>query len=481
MHDIPFIGRQEELQTLQQLTTKKTANLVVITGRRRIGKSRLIEEFSKNKAFYSFSGLPPEPKTTAQMQRNEFARQLGQECGLTGLQASDWGDLFTLLAKHTQKGQVIILLDEISWMAHKDKTFLGKLKITWDMYFKKNPKLMLVLCSSVSPWIEKNVLSSTGFFGRINHKIFLEELSLSECNLLFNKTGIKGSPIEKFMLLAVTGGIPWYIELFNPYMPALENIKRLCFEKNGVLVDEFRYIFHDLFGRRSNTCKKIVEYLAKGAAEYTDIATQLGYPSSGPLSEYLNDLILSGFIRRDFTWILKNGKGSKLSLYRLSDNYLRFYLKYIAPNLEKIKKNQFKNISISTLPGWDSIMGLQFENTVLSNRTLIYQQLGIRPEDIVSDNPYLQRQSSKQKGCQIDYLIHTKYNTLFVCEIKFSRKEIGGATIDSIKEKINRLVIPKNFACFPVLIHVNGVSEEIENSDFFSKIIDFSQLLSSIT
>ena len=134
-----FIGRKEELERLSSLFNKKSANLVVVRGRRRIGKSRLIEEFARGKRFFSFAGIPPTDETKAQDQRDVFAEQLGKQIGLQGIIADDWSTLFSLLARHTKEGRVIILLDEISWMGSKDPLFLGKLKNAWDLEFKKKP------------------------------------------------------------------------------------------------------------------------------------------------------------------------------------------------------------------------------------------------------------------------------------------------------------------------------------------------------
>ena len=316
MDNLPFVGRPYEIERLNDLLKKKTASLVVIKGRRRIGKSRLVEEFARNKAFYSFSGLAPSPETTAESQRDEFARQFGEQFKLPGIRANDWGDLFALLAKYTATGQAIILLDEITWMGSKDPDFLGKLKIAWDLYFSKNPQLILILCGSISSWIEKNIISSTGFFGRISLIITLSELTLNECNLFLEKEGFKKSALEKFMLLAITGGIPWYLEIINPKAPVSENIKNLCFTPDGLLVDEFKKIFHDLFGRRGNIFQEIVKYLAKQPAEYTKLAKALNYPSGGPLSEYLEDLVMSSFVSRDFTWKFQSGQDTAISRFR---------------------------------------------------------------------------------------------------------------------------------------------------------------------
>jgi AAA+ ATPase superfamily predicted ATPase len=477
MQNAPFVGRENELRALNDLLERKTASLVVMRGRRRIGKSRLITEFSKGMKFYAFAGLAPKKNVTAQMQRDEFAKQLSMQTRAPDVQANDWTDLFFLMSKETTHGRVIVLLDEISWMGSKDVNFLGKLKNAWELYLKKNPKLILILCGSVSSWIEKNILSSTGFFGRIAYKLTLEELPLKDCNHLLESLGFKRSPLEKFLVLALSGGVPWYVELIKSTYSAAENVKKLCFEQDGILVEEFKYIFNDLFGRRKNICGKIVECLSQGAKETSEIMKDLNYTKSGSLSEYLEDLILAGFVSRDYTWAIKSGEDLRSSRFRLRDNYLRFYLKYIAPKLTKIQRNQFKTHTLSSQPNWEPIMGLQFENIVLNNRLAIWERLNIKPDEIISDNPFFQKRNLKQLGCQIDYLIQTKFQTLFVCEIKFSMHKIGNGIVEEMRSKLAKIYLPKGFTCLPVLIHVNGVTGDVENANYFYKIVDFSDLL----
>ncbi len=120
----PFYGRKEELFVLHQEYKKSTSSLIVIRGRRRIGKSRLIEQFSQNLNTVSFTGLPPEPKTTAEMQKKEFAYQMSKNLNTSEIKTDNWSELFLYLAKATSKGQVLIVFDEISWMGSKDPAYL---------------------------------------------------------------------------------------------------------------------------------------------------------------------------------------------------------------------------------------------------------------------------------------------------------------------------------------------------------------------
>ena len=472
-----FIGRADELKELKRSQNKNSASLIVVRGRRRIGKSRLIAEFAKDFRFLSFAGITPHDKTTKSSELVEFSKQFSRETGLPQVKFDDWGTAFFYLARETNSGQVAVLLDEISWMGSKDPDFLGKLKHAWDTQFKKNNKLILVLCGSASSWIDKNILSNTGFMGRVSKDICLEELPLTDCLEFWPKDNYISS-YEKLKLLAVTGGVPRYLEEIDPKLSAEDNIKNMCFTPDAILVKDFNQIFNDLFLHQSDVYKKVVRTLANGAKESTKLMEILGIKQSGRISRYIKELMLAGFIRIDHSWDIKTGQDKqKTFTYRLSDNYLRFYLKYIEKNVSQIQRNLYKYRSLAQLPEWHTMLGLQFENLVLNNRALIWQYLEISPEMIVVENPYIQRARKGKPGCQIDYMIQAQYDTLFLVEIKFSKNEIGTSVIDEVKQKINRLERPTSTSVRPVLIHVNGVSKAVLGSGYFTKIINYCDVV----
>jgi hypothetical protein len=275
----------------------------------------------------------------------------------------------------------------------------------------------------------------------------------------------------------VTGGVPLYLEHIRPDISAEENITSLCFRQSGLLYREFDNIFSDLFSKRSALYKKIIESLAKGPSTQEEICERIGHSRSSNIKDYLEDLITSGFIIRDQTWQLKTGKPGRINRYRICDCYSRFYLKYIETNRHKIEHDQFLTQSVSTLTQWNAMMGLQFETLVLNNRKLIWGALNVSPEEIIFDNPFFQQPTKRFSGCQIDYLIQTKFNSVYVCEIKFSQKEINVSIIEEVQEKINKLALPKHFSYRPVLIHVNGITDELEDSGFFKNMINFGDWL----
>lgn len=477
MTSVQFIGRKGELARLQTALRRKTASLIVLKGRRRIGKSRLVLEFAKDLPCLRFVGLPPDDNVTAQAQRDHFSRMLAEQTKLPEFKTDDWSKLFALLGSSIQSGRWVVIFDEITWMGSKDATFLSKLQSAWENEFRNNSELIFIICGSVSSWIEKNILSSTGYYGRVSIKMTLNELPLPYCHQLMQQLAFKGSVYEYILVLAIVGGVPWYIEQIDPGLSGIENIKQLCFTQDGLLVDEYRQIFHDLFPKkRRAVMKKIIARLAEGPAEYSKISEDIDYPSSGALSDYLNDLVMSGFIASDHAWQLSTGKTIESVKYRLKDNYLRFYLKYIEPRLKQIEKQQFFDVALTALPGFETVMGLQVENLILNNRKLLWHELNIDPNHIVNDNPYFQNKTAKQGGCQIDYLIQTKFNTLYLCEIKFSLNPIGKEVIKAVQSKIDKLNHPKTYNILPVLIVVNGVTSQLENEGYFFKIVSMATL-----
>ena len=467
-----FIGRESELERLRRFMRKRTASLIVIRGRRRIGKSRLIEEFAKEfPNAYIFTGLPPEEKVTEATQRQEFVTQMQQQ-HIPRLGLNDWSDIFLDLATHCQSGRILIALDEITWMGSKDPAFLGKLKTAWDRHFKNNPKLVLIISGSDSTWIKENILSSTGFVGRISYRFKLDELPLCACRQFFSPDT---STYEVFKALSVTGGIPRYLEEIQPHLSAERNICDLCFDSGGLLFNEFDQIFSTLFSKRAATYTRLLHSMKDGSRTVREIAAFLHRQPGGDLSEYLDDLTQAGFVRKFRQWHLADPRRGELYRYRICDNYTRFYLKFIEPRREQIEESK----SAQLPPGWHTILGLQFESLVVNHSVELHRLLGIPDNEVLCSGPYFQTRTESREGCQIDYLIQTKFDNLYLCEIKFSRKELGTNVVAEVEEKVRKLERPRSMSVRPILIHVNGVTDELLARDYFANVVDIGELLSS--
>jgi uncharacterized protein len=477
-----FVGREQELAEFQAILGKKTSSLVTCQGRRRIGKSRFIRECAKSaQTFLEFSGLPPRPGLTKQEQLSVFAGQLAKQSRAPRVPLDSWATAFQLLASQLPtKGTVVILLDEISWMGIGEPDFAGYIKNAWDELFSRRANTVVVLCGSVSSWIEDNILNNTAFVGRCSWQFRLRPLSLGECQQFWGRSAIRISATDKLRFLSVTGGIPRYLEELNPKQTAEQNIARLCFHPSGMLFNEFDAIFHDIFNRKAQTYREIVRALIDGAKGVDEISQRLGRERGGSLSRALEELESSGFLTKDTPVKLKaapstsKGTRQRQLRYRLSDNYLRFYLKYIEPHRDQILKHRFKSNALEQLDQWDTIMGLQFENLVLENLDTILKRLQIPGHTVLSAGPYYQNKTQRQRGCQIDLLIQTK-RSLYLCELKF-RNRIDASVVHEVNKKIEALKIPKTQSIRTVLIYDGQLAPSVEEELAFDFLIPATEL-----
>jgi AAA+ ATPase superfamily predicted ATPase len=477
-----FIGRDQEQAEFRELLAKKNGSLVTCHGRRRIGKSRFIQECAKQaNAFFEFSGLPPRPGLTKKEQLTAFAEQLSKQSKAPRLVLDDWATAFQLLASQLpSKGSVVVLFDEISWMGMGEPDFAGYLKNAWDGLFSRRDRTVVVLCGSVSSWIEENILNNTGFVGRCSWQFHLGPLALSECRQFWGRSAARISTTEKLRFLSVTGGVPRYLEELDTKKTAEQNIARLCFHPSGMLFNEFDSIFSDIFHRRAPTYREIVRALVDGSKGVDEISQKVGRERGGSLSQALLELVSAGFLAKDVSPRLSGGLANSQSSqsrqlrYRLSDNYLRFYLKYVEPHRDQIIKGRFKSTALEQLDQWDTILGLQFENLVMENLGAIFKQLRIPHNTVLYAGPYRQTKTQRQQGCQIDLLIQTK-RSIYLCEIKFKR-EVSSSVIQEVDRKVAALKLPKNQSIRTVLIYDGQLAPSIEEDQAFDFLIPANEL-----
>ena len=472
-----FRGRTDELKQLKDCVQSPHANLVVLKGRRRIGKSSLIEHFADQEKlrFIKIEGLAPAKGQTDLHQLDYFAKQLSRQTDWTYLKLSDWTDAFTALDSQISKNQkTLVLLDEISWLGKHNNNFSGYLKSAWDNLLKKNNGLTLVLCGSVSTWIEENIMSHTAFVGRIHLALHLKELPLKICSQFWRNSTI--STFEKYKFLCLTGGIPRYLEELRPKETAEQNIHRLVFQKSGLLYHEFDDLFNESYNLDNKSYRSILLALLEGPKSFIQICKDLNVEKNGVISKYLENLSLAGFITRDYL-IKSDGNPSKLSRYRLSDNYTRFYLKYILNQKNKIEKNLIHNINFESMPHWQTILGLQFQNLLNNNYDAILRELQIDPHIVTFIGPYFQNKTTKTKnGVEIDLLIQTKHHTHYICEFKF-RKKIDPNVLKEIQDKVTFYARPKYISVRPVLIYEGELSEKLLELQDHLQIVSAAKFL----
>ncbi|MBR4259487.1 MAG: AAA family ATPase [Kiritimatiellae bacterium] len=473
-----FIGRDRELASLEALWRKSTSSMVVVSGRRRIGKSTLVEMFaSRSKCrFIEIEGLAPDEKMTNQRQLDSFCERLAKVTGLPEAKVDSWQKAFDALdAAVPKNAKVVVFLDEISWMGGYDPAFAAYLKNAWDMQLSKKSRLVLVVAGSVSAWIQDNILKSRAFVGRISLDVSLSELALSDCRAFWGRKESRVSTREMVDMLSVTGGIPKYLEEMDASLSTDENIKRLCFTNGGYLFKDFDSIFGDVFGAVSAK-RRILAALSSGPASVAELSAMFGKEPNGHLSDDLRDLKEAGFVASSSGLNPATGVPLREVRYRLRDNYTRFYLKFIAPKAEAIRAGLFNFTTLDRLPGWESIMGLQFENLVLNNLRSLCPLIGLEGRLVTSAAPYVRRKGASHPGVQVDLLIQTP-KSVYVVEVK-RRNRISSEVEAEMQEKVARLDIARNVSVRTVLVYEGSVAPDVEEGGYFDYLVPIEHLLS---
>ena len=470
-----FLGREKELSSLRLLLEKPMASLVACRGRRRIGKSTLFREFARREklGFISIEGLGPRKGQTNADQLRNFGERLAEQTRGKLLIPKTWPEAFRLLSKRIPKrGRQLVLLDEISWMGRHEPDFPGYLKNGWDDELKHHDNLILVVCGSVSSWVRRNMLDSATFGGRFSRDIVLKELPLRQCAEFWKDRRADLASRELLDVLSVTGGVPRYLEEVNPSLSAAENIRLMCFTPDGPLFKDFSAMFGEVFGDTVKVKGDILRALADGPLSLSEIAEAVGVERGGSLGASLDELVEAGFIAKDETLNPRTWKASRLAHYRLCDNYARFYLKYIEPHMADIKSGRYEFESLFELPGWQTIMGLQFENLVL-NRVMDFKDaLHLAGATVRSAAPY---RTGGTNAVQVDLLVQTD-EVMYVVEIK-RRKLIKADIVDEVKEKIGKIRRPSRISVRKAVIFAGELSPAVRRTGYFDAIIDVGTMV----
>ena len=467
-----FVGRERDLKDLEALWGRDHGVLVTCRGRRRIGKSTLIEEFAARSAdrFICIEGLPPRKGMTDAAQRRRFCEKVAEYSRHEMVPAQTWSLAFAQLDEVLSSGRkTVVLLDEISWLGGYNADFAGYLKEAWDRRFRKHPNLVFVLCGSVSAWIAENILDSTGFVGRDSLDIELRELPPFQCQQMLGPAGERMSTREKVDLLSVTGGVPKYLEDVRPELSVDENVRRMCFMPRGLLFREFDETFNGVFGRRAKTRGRILKMLMAGPKSAAELAEIEGKTPNGSYARALKDLRMAGYVAGDGGLNPCTGEPLREERFRISDNYTRFYLHYIEPRRQMVEKDLFEFSSLEQLKGLDVMLGLQFENLVLGNLQMLFPMLGLESSLVLSAAPYCQRATADRDGCQIDLLIQTQ-RMLMAVEIK-RRREIGHEIIDEVDGKVRKLKFSGNLSLRTALVYEGNLSPSVAADHYFDFLV----------
>lgn len=469
-----FVGRAAELEQLRRAIASDRAELGVVYGRRRVGKSTLLEEAAPPSGSLLFEGLE---QGGLRAQVEHFADQLAQQTRSVPVRARTWKEAFDALTPQLARGRRYVVFDEFPWMASGQTQLVSLLKYYWDRVWKKNPRLTLVLCGSVASFMVEHVLHSSALHNRKTFELKVDPLPAHEARQFFK--GLRGE-VEAAKFLMLLGSVPKYLEQVDPRESLAANMDRLCFTKNGFFVNELETVFKEQF-KVVRTYEAIVGLLARGGRSREQLAAGLGKVPGGGLGRYLENLERADFVKTFAPLAIDHGTGSKTRRHVLWDEWLRFYFTYMRPNLAAIRANTARGLFDSlTASSLESYFGLAFERLCMKNIEALLTGLGIAPHETLGYGPFFRQRARKStaEGVQIDILIRRRGDVLTLVECKFTSSAVDTSVIREVERKVALLAAPRRFTVERVLISANGVTPALQQRGYFHRTLGLDWLMS---
>jgi len=412
-----LVGRRKEKEELLNLFQSGRAEFITIYGRRRVGKTFLVNSLFSNDYVFKVTAVLNE---STQGQLRNFAGALseygfGAEPGL-----DDWlaaFDRLRVLLEKSKRKRKVVFFDEMPWLDTKGSRFISALEHFWNGWASAQDDIMLIVCGSAASWIAKKLFRNRGgLHNRITRRIYLQPFTLAECRLYAQREGLPTDEISMLETYMTFGGIPYYLSLINKNHSLTQNVNRLCFTPGGELRDEYDNLYASLF---SNAARHVlvVEALAKKKSGLTreDIKRITKLPEGGGLSEALEDLELSGFIRK-YAPFARKKKGM---LYQLVDHFTLFYLTFVKGSSFDDPDYWMKRRGTQTFRTW---RGYAFEQVCLSHINQIKNAIGVAG---VITHVESWRSERSDPGVQIDLMINRNDQVISLCEMKFSDTEFS--------------------------------------------------------
>ncbi|WP_316750491.1 AAA family ATPase [Pedobacter gandavensis] len=430
-----LIGRKSEKKTLQQALVSTEAELVAVYGRRRVGKTFLIRQVYQQNLICEFSGVH-HASTQKQLENFRNAIALAMDSAILPEIPKSWTEAFMLLIKFSTpllNKKAVIFFDELPWLSSHKSGFLAAFEYFWNSWGSKQSNLIVTICGSAASWmIQKIVNNRGGLHNRITKRLRLLPFTLYETEAFLKSKSVNLDQYQILQVYMAMGGIPHYLKDINTGESATQVIDRLCFLKDGLLAHEFKNLYESLF-EMADRHISVVRALAAKPSGLTrkEIIEECKLQSGGGTTRLMEELIESGFVSLYFPF----QKNVKEAIYKLSDEYSLFYLKFIEHSRAT---GQGTWLKLATSQSWKSWSGTAFESICLKHTNQIKYTLGISGV-YTEESAWRFAPGKSGKGAQIDLLLDRHDVCINVCEMKFSNKEfsIDKSYATELKDRLN--------------------------------------------
>ena len=422
-------------------------------------------------------------------QIKHFSIQLSQTFyGGIDLQAGkNWDEAFSLLSKAIKDQvpkdkKVILFFDELPWMATHRSRLVEMLDYYWNQHWSQDKRVKLIICGSSATWIINKIIHDRGgLHNRVTQEIHLQPFNLSQTKQFLHGRKIKLNDQQILQLYMITGGVPFYLTKVEKGLSASQIISSLVFSKTGFFLEEFDKLFSSLFDS-SDDYIALVHLLAEyryGIGE-RQLLEKLGKHLIGAKGKkILNDLEQTGFIM-SFKPLYNKRNGI---YYRLTDEYILFYLQWIEPiktslSKQTLEPNYWESIQLT--PEWYSWQGYAFESVCYKHVLNIKRALQLSPNALPSTWRYVPRKKSNNRGAQIDLLFDRKDNAVTICEIKYTQEPFA-LTKDYVNKLLQKVAVFKERTrtqkqIFIAFVSVNGLTNNYYAEELITNIVTLNDL-----
>lgn len=474
-----IIGREKERAELDRCMKSVRSEFVIVYGRRRVGKTFLVDNFFGGTFDFSFVGGHGQTKGKQLRAFGKALKKYGQMAAQPAL--SDWTEAFDALEEYLETlpagRKKVIFIDEMPWIDTPRSEFVEALEGFWNGWGARRDDIVFIASGSASSWMmDKLVENPGGLHARITCNIYVRPFTLKETKEYLLSLGMVVDDYQTIQLYMVLGGIPFYLSLLNPEESIVANIDRLFFRRNGELRTEFDELYNAIFSR-SEKYLEVVDLLNKNKEGLTYCQIKDAIKLDGKrLSTVIKNLERCDFI----VSYVQFGNKAKGTIYRLADFYTLFYYKFVGQKDTKDEQWWTNNYDSRSVQSWQ---GVAFELVCLTHLPQIRNALGISGiSTSASTWRYVgAKDSTDDRGAQIDLVIDRGDHTINLCEVKFS---VGPYTISEEyeqhvrrrielfrqKTRTTKALVPTFITTFGVANgkHRSVVAKEVTAKDLFS-------------
>lgn len=470
-----LIGRKKEQKEFMRLYNSDESEMVVVYGRRRVGKTYLVNQvFAETGFTFKVTGLY---KSKLPRQLENFTLALKEYFDDEQIpQPKSWMEAFEKLKEHLLKskpGKKVLFFDELPWMDTKGSKFLEAFEWFWNSWGCAREDLLLIVCGSATNWIINKLFKHKGgLYNRAGSKMFIRQFTLSETEQYLKTKGIEYDRYDIAQIYMMMGGIPYYLKQLEPGRTLADNIDNCFFRTNGKLWDEFDNLYETLFAE-SEIYVRIVEALAGKMIGLTreEIISITKLPDNGMTSKALKDLVKCGFVRSYQYY----GHKTKSQTYQLADFYTMFYFKFIRDNYGQDEHFWTHLLDNPKKNAW---LGYSFEQLIKDHIEQVKNALGIGSVLTMQSCWFADKRDLADEGidgAQIDLLIDRRDKAINICEAKFYNSEfvIDKEYSHKLRNKIAafKSVVKTRKALVPTFITTFGVKRNAYSGNVQQEVV----------